>query len=61
MESDPPLAWPPYRSTALRAPTLPPVPLPPGRTELTGPVFGEGDVRPTDAELSTLRALLAAS
>jgi protocatechuate 3,4-dioxygenase, beta subunit len=56
VESDPPLAWPPYKSTTLRAPTLPPVPLPPGRTELTGPVFGEGDLRPTDADLTRQHA-----
>src|SRR5438105_2108316 len=52
VDADPPLNWPPYRSTALRAPALPPVPLPPGRTELTGPVFGEGTVRPADADLT---------
>src|SRR6266704_820855 len=54
--SDPPLDWPAYRSTALRAPALPPVPLPPGRTELTGPVFGEGTVRPSDADLTRQHA-----
>src|SRR6266704_4295774 len=54
--SDPPLDWPAYRSTALRAPALPPVPLPPGRTELTGPVFGEGTVRTSDADLTRQHA-----
>src|SRR2546430_11708440 len=56
MTSDPPLAWAPYLSTALRAPGLPPVPLPPGRTELTGPVFGESTVDPADADLTRRHA-----
>src|SRR5205814_3603473 len=53
---DPPLNWPPYKSTALRAPARAPVPLPPGRTELTGPVFGQGSVRPTDSDLTAQHA-----
>jgi len=56
MTSDPPLAWAPYLSTALRAPGLPPVPLPAGRTELTGPVFGESTVDPADADLTRRHA-----
>jgi len=52
MEPDPPLDWPAYRSTALRAPHRPFVPLPRGRTELTGPVFGGGTVSPADADLT---------
>jgi protocatechuate 3,4-dioxygenase beta subunit len=53
---DPPLDWPAYRSTALRAPRRPFVPLPRGRTELTGPVFGEGAVSPADADLTAHHA-----
>ena len=52
MDADPPLDWPDYRSSALRAPHRAPVPLPLGRTELTGPVFGESDLGPTDADLT---------
>ena len=52
MTSDPPLSFAPYRSTALRAPGLPPVPLPAGRTELTGPVFGGSTVDERDTDLT---------
>jgi protocatechuate 3,4-dioxygenase, beta subunit len=48
----PPLAWPAYRSTVLRAPSRPLVPLPHTLTELTGPVFGEDRVTPADADLT---------
>jgi protocatechuate 3,4-dioxygenase, beta subunit len=49
---DPPYLFPDYRSTALRSPGKALVVPPAGRTELTGPVFGEGDVRGTDADLT---------
>lgn len=42
----------PYRSSALRHPVRPLVPVPPGRVELTGPVFGPTDVAPIDADLT---------
>jgi protocatechuate 3,4-dioxygenase beta subunit len=48
----PPLASPQYRSTILRAPSHPLVPLPQRLTELTGPVLGEGRVGPGDADLT---------
>jgi len=48
----PPLAWPDYRSSALRAPSRPLVPLPHTLTEVTGPVLGEGRVLPGDADLT---------
>jgi protocatechuate 3,4-dioxygenase beta subunit len=51
----PPLDSPEYRSTASRHPAREPVRLDPGladSTELTGPVFGEGDARSEDADLS---------
>jgi protocatechuate 3,4-dioxygenase beta subunit len=48
----PPLDWPAYGSSALRAPKRAPVPLPHSLTEVTGPLLGEGRVRPTDADLT---------
>jgi protocatechuate 3,4-dioxygenase, beta subunit len=52
----PPLDYPAYRSTALRAPKQPLLPLPHGLTEVTGPLLGEGRVEPGDADLTTRRA-----
>jgi protocatechuate 3,4-dioxygenase, beta subunit len=51
-DTHPPLAWPEYRSTVLRAPARPLVVLPHLLTEVTGPVFGESDVRASDADLT---------
>jgi protocatechuate 3,4-dioxygenase beta subunit len=48
----PPLLSPEYVSTRRRAPLRPPVRLEPGRTELTGPLLGEGRVLPEDADLT---------
>jgi protocatechuate 3,4-dioxygenase beta subunit len=48
----PPLASPGYRSTVRRAPGLPPLPLPHSLTEITGPLLGEGEVDPLDADLT---------
>jgi protocatechuate 3,4-dioxygenase, beta subunit len=51
----PPFAVPDYRSTARRAPSLPPVRLPAGLadpTDLTGPVFGRDEVTEADADLT---------
>jgi len=49
---DPPYRWPQYRSTELRAPDRPLVPLPLGATERAGLVFGDAGVRPEDADLT---------
>jgi protocatechuate 3,4-dioxygenase beta subunit len=49
----PPLNSPAYRSTALRAPTRPLVPLPQGLTEITGPLLGAGRVAAADADLTS--------
>jgi protocatechuate 3,4-dioxygenase, beta subunit len=49
---DPPYLFRDYRSTTLRSPSKALVVPPPGLTELTGPQFGEGDVRETDADLT---------
>jgi protocatechuate 3,4-dioxygenase beta subunit len=49
---DPPYLWPDYRSTRLRAPDRPLMPLPETLTELTGPVFGHDRVDPLDHDLT---------
>ena len=49
---DPPYLYPDYRSTVLRSPGKALVVPPPGLSELTGPRFGEGDVRESDADLT---------
>jgi protocatechuate 3,4-dioxygenase, beta subunit len=52
MSLDPPYLHPEYVSTVLRSPSRALVVPPPGRTERTGPVFGPGDVRASDADLT---------
>ncbi len=49
---DPPLLYPPYASTVLRAPSRTFGLVPRGATELTGPVFGASRVRESDADLT---------
>jgi protocatechuate 3,4-dioxygenase beta subunit len=49
---DPPYLHPEYRSTVLRSPGKALVVPPPGLSELTGPKFGDGDVRESDADLT---------
>ena len=49
---DPPYRFDDYRSTVLRSPGKALVVPPAGLTELTGPKFGHGDVRDTDADLT---------
>ena len=51
-ESDPPLVYPDYVSTRLRAPKDPLVLLPSSLSELTGPVYGNGALRESDADLT---------
>jgi protocatechuate 3,4-dioxygenase, beta subunit len=46
------LDWPDYRSTRLRRPTRPLVPLPERFAELDGPVFGEDALDPGDDDLT---------
>ena len=48
----PPLDYPDYRSTALRHPRQPLVPLPHRLTEVTGPLLGEGRVGERDHDLT---------
>ena len=52
MASDPPLLYPDYRSTRLRAPTRPPLAVPPGPVERSGPVFGQSAVGDLDHDLT---------
>lgn len=49
---DPAYLFPDYRSTVLRSPSRALVMPPAGYTELTGPRFGSGDLRDTDADLT---------
>jgi protocatechuate 3,4-dioxygenase, beta subunit len=51
-ETQPPYLYPRYRPTVKRSPTRPLVPLPHTLTEVTGPVFGYDDVKPTDNDLT---------
>ncbi|MEU8171791.1 protocatechuate 3,4-dioxygenase subunit beta [Microbispora hainanensis] len=50
----PPYLHPDYASTVLRAPSRPPLEMKedPEAAELTGPVFGQGEVDPLDADLT---------
>jgi protocatechuate 3,4-dioxygenase beta subunit len=49
---DPPYLFEDYASTVLRSPHKALVVPPPGLSELTGPTFGSGDIRATDADLT---------
>jgi protocatechuate 3,4-dioxygenase beta subunit len=48
----PPLSFPDYASTRLRAPSQPLVVLPHRLTEVTGPLFGDERIRPGDNDLT---------
>jgi protocatechuate 3,4-dioxygenase beta subunit len=48
--------WPAYRSTLVRAPSLPLVLLPEALAETTGPVFGDRPVLETDCDLTRQHA-----
>ena len=52
----PPLDYPEYRSSQLRAPTKPLVPMPQWLTEVTGPLLGPDRVTAADADLTTRHA-----
>ncbi len=52
----PPLDYPDYRSTRLRHPRQPLVPLPHRLTEVTGPLLGEGRVGQSDHDLTVQHA-----
>src|SRR2546426_1750427 len=50
--TQPEYSYPPYASTQKRCPTQPLVVAPQTLSELTGPVFGYGDIKPTDNDLT---------
>ncbi|MBW2438472.1 MAG: protocatechuate 3,4-dioxygenase subunit beta, partial [Deltaproteobacteria bacterium] len=49
----PPYLYEHYRSTPLRSPRKPLIPLTPTLSELTGPVYGHDAVQPGDSDLTT--------
>ena len=49
---DPPYDYDDYRSTRLRAPQRPLLPMPDGETERSGPLFGEDVVNASDSDLT---------
>jgi protocatechuate 3,4-dioxygenase, beta subunit len=53
---DPPLLHPEYVSTRLRAPKEPLVVIPASLSELTGPIYGNGPLSETDADLTRQHA-----
>jgi protocatechuate 3,4-dioxygenase, beta subunit len=53
---DPPLLYPDYRSTRLRAPGEPLVLHPASLSEVTGPIFGDGRLTDSDADLTRQHA-----
>ncbi len=50
--SHPPLVYPDYKSTVLRGPTKPLVPLEQSLSEVTGPVYGHDSVGPLDHDMT---------
>lgn len=54
--SDATSLYPPYRATVLRAPRQPLILLPHTLSEVTGPVYGHGDISKTDADLTRQHA-----
>lgn len=55
-EDDPHSDYAGYKSTALRAPKRPLVPIPQTLSEITGPVYGHEMIRPTDHDLTRQHA-----
>lgn len=51
-KTQPPLLYPPYRSTVLRAPEQPLIQLPSRYSDLTQPVYGHLPIRPADSDLT---------
>jgi protocatechuate 3,4-dioxygenase beta subunit len=51
-DTQPDYLFPPYVSTVKRAPAQPLVVLPHTLSELTAPLFGHGDIKPTDSDLT---------
>jgi protocatechuate 3,4-dioxygenase beta subunit len=57
MTVHPPLLWPAYKSTVLRAPSKPPVPLQLSVCELTGPTFSDRPVADHESDLTRAGAI----
>ena len=55
-DTQPAYLYPPYRSTAKRAPTQPLIMPPQTLSEVTGPVFGYGEVNPAESDLTRQHA-----
>ncbi|HEV7392816.1 MAG TPA: protocatechuate 3,4-dioxygenase subunit beta [Burkholderiales bacterium] len=55
-QTQPEYLYPPYKSTAKRAPTQPLVMPPQTISEVTGPLFGHEDVKPEEADLTAQHA-----
>src|SRR6185503_12027753 len=55
-QTQPEYLYPPYKSTAKRAPTQPLVMPPQTISEITGPVYGHGEVKPGEADLTKQHA-----
>jgi protocatechuate 3,4-dioxygenase beta subunit len=55
-DSQPPSLYEPYRSTIRRAPAKPLIVLPHTLSEVTGPVYGHGDIAETDNDLTRQHA-----
>lgn len=51
-QTQPEYSYPPYKSTAKRAPTQPLVMPPQTLSEVTGPIFGYDEVKPEEADLT---------
>jgi protocatechuate 3,4-dioxygenase beta subunit len=54
--ADPPYLAPDYLSTRTRAPKQPLIAIPQTLSEITGPVYGQSDVKPEEADLTTQHA-----
>ena len=54
--ANPPLVYPDYKSTVLRAPKHPLILMPHTLSELTGPVYGHNDIQATDGDLTRQHA-----
>ena len=52
LKSQPPLLYPPYASTVLRAPERPLIKLPADYSDLSEPVYGHLPLRPSDHDLT---------
>lgn len=51
-KTQPPFLYPPYKATLRRAPKKPPIVIPHTLSEVTGPVYGHGEISETDNDLT---------